>query len=88
MTPSALAGLITLIDQGTISSSIAKDVFAKAKPGYHPITTGSVQDTIANAKPVAPPAPEEAPETDDANEMPGEMHSGDPTKPAPPAATK
>ena len=34
----------------------AKQVFAKAKPGYHPITTGSVQEAIANAKPVAPAA--------------------------------
>ena len=32
----------------------AQDVFAKAKPGYHPITTGSVEATIAEAqKPVA-----------------------------------
>ena len=37
--------------------AFAKEVFARAKPGYHPITTGSVQETIANAKPVAPPAP-------------------------------
>jgi aspartyl-tRNA(Asn)/glutamyl-tRNA(Gln) amidotransferase subunit B len=29
MTPAALAGLIALIEKGTISSSIAKDVFAK-----------------------------------------------------------
>ena len=34
--------------------AFAKQVFAQAKPGYHPITTGSVQETIANAKPVAP----------------------------------
>ncbi len=27
--PAALAGLIALVDRGTISSSIAKDVFAK-----------------------------------------------------------
>ncbi|HET7126351.1 MAG TPA: M1 family metallopeptidase [Lysobacter sp.] len=33
--------------------AFAKDVFAKAKPGYHPITTGSVQDTIDKAKPAA-----------------------------------
>jgi hypothetical protein len=30
--------------------AFAKDVFAKAKPGYHPITTGSVQETIAKAE--------------------------------------
>ena len=29
LTPDALAGLIQLVDQGTISSSVAKDVFAK-----------------------------------------------------------
>jgi aspartyl-tRNA(Asn)/glutamyl-tRNA(Gln) amidotransferase subunit B len=29
LTPDALAGLITLLDKGTISSSVAKDVFAK-----------------------------------------------------------
>jgi len=35
--------------------AFAKEVFAKAKPGYHPITTGSVQETIdkAGAKPAA-----------------------------------
>ena len=30
--------------------AFAKEVFAKAKPGYHPITTGSVQETIAKAE--------------------------------------
>ncbi|HJW46838.1 MAG TPA: leukotriene A4 hydrolase C-terminal domain-containing protein, partial [Lysobacter sp.] len=30
---------------------LAEDTFAKAKPGYHPITTGSVESTIADAKP-------------------------------------
>jgi aminopeptidase N len=33
--------------------AFAKDVFAKARPGYHPITTGSVQETIDGAKPAA-----------------------------------
>jgi aminopeptidase N len=33
--------------------AFARDVFAKAKPGYHPITTGSVQATIDKAKPAA-----------------------------------
>lgn len=36
--------------------ALAKQVFAEAKPGYHPITTGSVQKTIDEAKP-APSAP-------------------------------
>ncbi|HEY0310550.1 MAG TPA: leukotriene A4 hydrolase C-terminal domain-containing protein, partial [Luteimonas sp.] len=30
--------------------AFAKDVFAKARPGYHPITTGSVQATIEGAE--------------------------------------
>jgi leukotriene-A4 hydrolase len=29
---------------------LAEDTFAKAKPGYHPITTGSVETIIADAK--------------------------------------
>jgi hypothetical protein len=31
--------------------AFAKEVFVEAKPGYHPITTGSVEKTIAEAKP-------------------------------------
>ncbi|MNM65482.1 Aminopeptidase N [compost metagenome] len=38
--------------------AFAKDVFAKAKPGYHPITTGSVEDMISKAE--AAPKPEAA----------------------------
>ena len=30
--------------------AFAKDVFAKARPGYHPITTGSVEAAIAKAE--------------------------------------
>jgi aminopeptidase N len=44
--------------------AFAKQVFADAKPGYHPITTGSVQKTIDEAKPApaaAPPADAAAP---------------------------
>jgi aminopeptidase N len=33
---------------------LAEETFAKARPGYHPITTGSVEGVIAKAK--APPA--------------------------------
>jgi leukotriene-A4 hydrolase len=40
--------------------ALAKQVFAEAKPGYHPITIGSVQKVIDEAKPApasaAPPA--------------------------------
>lgn len=32
--------------------AFAKAVFAKARPGYHPITTGSVEAMIAEAKPM------------------------------------
>src|SRR5690606_15456125 len=35
--------------------ALAKDAFDKARPGYHPITTGSVEKVIAEAKPK--PAP-------------------------------
>ena len=43
--------------------AFAKDVFAKARPGYHPITTGSVEAAINEAKPTATataPAPADA----------------------------
>lgn len=47
--------------------ALAKQVFAEAKPGYHPITTGSVQKTIDEAKPApsapATPAAQQAAET-------------------------
>jgi aspartyl-tRNA(Asn)/glutamyl-tRNA(Gln) amidotransferase subunit B len=42
LTPAALAGLIALVDKGTISSSIAKDVFAKAYD-----TGRSAEDIVA-----------------------------------------
>lgn len=46
--------------------ALAKQVFAEAKPGYHPITTGSVQKAIDEAKPApaapAAPAAPQAPE--------------------------
>jgi len=35
--------------------ALAKDAFAKARPGYHPITTASVEKVIAEAKPVPVP---------------------------------
>jgi leukotriene-A4 hydrolase len=41
--------------------ALARQVFEEAKPGYHPITTGTVQEIIAKAQPPAPlPAPEPA----------------------------
>jgi hypothetical protein len=40
--------------------AFAKDVFAKARPGYHPITTGSVEAEIAKAQSAKPQPPAEA----------------------------
>ena len=37
--------------------AFAKQVFERARPGYHPITTGSVEKVIAEAKPVAREVP-------------------------------
>ena len=45
--PAALAGLIALVDNGTISSSIAKDVFAKM------YDTGRAADEIVAAEGLA-----------------------------------
>jgi len=47
LTPAALAGLITLVEKGTISSSIAKDVFAKM------YDTGRSADDIVAAEGLA-----------------------------------
>jgi hypothetical protein len=64
--------------------ALAKDVFAKARPSYHPITTGTVQALIDAARPapaaavVAPLTPAAAP---DADKQP--MSDGDATRPAP-----
>ena len=54
--------------------AFAKDVFAKAKPGYHPITTGSVQSLLDSAKPSPSPSPVAA--------MPALPASGDAAQPA------
>ena len=43
--------------------ALAKETFEKARPGYHPITTGSVEKVLAEAKPV-PVAPQAAPDPD------------------------
>ena len=39
--------------------ALAKQAFEQARPGYHPITTASVERVIAGARPVAAPAPAE-----------------------------
>src|SRR5690606_34659708 len=66
--------------------ALAKAVFAKARPGYHPITTGSVQAMIDGAKPAAASA--KPAEADDAagDEAPADdkpAAAGDATAPAP-----
>ena len=63
--------------------ALAKQVFESAKPGYHPITTGSVQKVIDEAKPVpAPPAAA----TDMASITPAVAPAGAPVDPAAPPA--
>jgi aminopeptidase N len=66
--------------------ALAKAVFAKARPGYHPITTGSVQDMIDGAKPKAASA-QPAAAGDAAEAAPAEAGkpavAGDATAPAP-----
>ena len=37
------------VAQGGEGLAFAKEVFAKARPGYHPITTGSVEAVLAKA---------------------------------------
>ena len=69
--------------------AFAKQVFAQAKPGYHPITTGSVDEAIAGAKPVERPAASGAAKLGDVTLTPADQHPVDPTRPAePPPATK
>jgi len=56
--------------------ALAKQVFEQAKPGYHPITTGSVQKAIDEAKPVAGAAPPTAPTPPPAPTAPGTTSAG------------
>ena len=62
--------------------AFAKEVFAKAKPGYHPITTGTVQKTIDEAKPKPAPAaaaqPALQPAPDDAADTPASPQQAPP----------
>jgi aminopeptidase N len=65
--------------------AFARQVFAKAKPGYHPITTGSVQQALDGAKPTAAAKPAPG----NPVEVPAGMEPVDPTRPvSPPPATK
>ena len=62
--------------------AFAKDVFARARPGYHPITTASVEAMIAGANPVATP-PKEEPKME-MRVVPKELYPVDPApKPDP-----
>ncbi len=45
--------------------ALAKDAFAKARAGYHPITIGSVEKVIAEAKPKPAPVVAPAPASDE-----------------------
>ena len=76
--------------------AFAEQVFARAKPGYHPITTGTVEGVIASAKAapattdVPPPPPpgkpgvvQPKPGTGETQVVPQELHPVDPApKPA------
>ena len=72
--------------QTTDGLAFAREVFARARPGYHPITTGSVEKVLAEAKPTgataaapdAAPAPPPAPKADPSRH-------GDPTADTPAA---
>ncbi len=56
--------------------ALAKAAFAQAKPGYHPITTASVEKLIAEARPEPAPAP--APTAEGAGEDAPQGDSGAP----------
>ena len=64
--------------------ALAKETFEKARPGYHPITTGSVEKVLAEAKPV-PVAPQATPEADAAPAPNVPTSAVDASNPAPAA---
>ncbi|MCD9027200.1 M1 family metallopeptidase [Luteimonas sp. BDR2-5] len=49
--------IYTALVQTEPGLALAKEIFARARPGYHPITTASVEKLIAEAKPAPAPAP-------------------------------
>lgn len=70
--------------------AFASEVFAKARPGYHPITTGSVQETIDTAEPAPAPGIQWKSSSDSLDDAPSEatadqdpVVAGDATQPAP-----
>ncbi len=62
--------------------AFARETFAKARPGYHPITTGSVESTIAKANPAQ--SPDDAAKPAEAKPAEGKPAEGEPAdgKPA------
>ena len=57
--------------QTTDGLEFARQVFAKARPGYHPITIGSVEKTLGEAKPTqSTPPPADAAAQPEAGETP------------------
>jgi aminopeptidase N len=69
--------------------AFAQQVFARAKPGYHPITTGTVEETIAAAKPGPDRVPATAANESNAPQMAELPPNTYPVDPAPtPAQTK
>lgn len=56
--------IYTALVQTEPGLALAKQIFETARPGYHPITTGSVETLINDARPA--PAPEQAPAEDTA----------------------
>ena len=65
--------------------AFAKEVFARARPGYHPITTGSVEATIAGATPVARAPVPESEVAKPAEPLPAPSKTRDPADPTAPA---
>ncbi|KPN17399.1 aminopeptidase [Xanthomonas sp. Mitacek01] len=67
--------IYTALVQTEPGLALAKQIFEQARPGYHPITTGSVEKLINEAKPApapaAPAAPAEAPAADAATPADG-----------------
>ena len=45
------AHALELVDRDAVPGAHARKVFAEARPGYHPITSGSVEAALADPKP-------------------------------------
>lgn len=62
--------IYTALVQTEPGLALAKEIFARARPGYHPITTASVEAVINGATPVPAPVPAEVPVADDTTSAP------------------